>query len=504
MPAIQSLTMTYDALNEYGTFSEGDTLTGKVTLALSKDTTVESLFVKAKGDADVRWTKKVGDRNHTYSAHKRYFKLKQFLIPENSNETLVPQGTHVYKFSFTIPPGSSPSSFKGSHGKIVYKLEAKLSRSWRLNRTVETDIHFVSKAFPNLHSLVSRQVGSTKKDMGLFSKGHAHMDVIVDRKAYAQGETMVIVAKIDNSSSSEMIPKFSLIKDVVYRANGHTKHESSVIQKLVDNCIKSRTQRDVRCAIKIPRDQTPTIQNCDIISVEYHLKAYLDISFAFDPEVIFPVVIIPQDLSPGPRPGVPMGPYPAGAIGGPSVSDFPPPAVSMGPYPAGAIGGPSVSHFPPPAVSMGPYPVSLHSGSYGYPGAQMSSAPPRVHPDNPPAYPGTPGVYPAQPAHINGGYNNPVPPLAALYGSPFSSSSSSSVLHPPPTAPTFQPPPPAPELHPSRPPPQPFNTSPTAPTYTLLPSAPMMNTDFLSQSDEAPPAYSLLFPSSATDKSVAK
>ncbi|TDH12661.1 hypothetical protein EPR50_G00049400 [Perca flavescens] len=500
MPAIESLTMTYDALNEYGTFSEGDTLSGKVTLALSKDTTVESLFVKAKGDADVRWTKKVGDRNRTYSAHKRYFKLKQFLIPENSNETLVPQGTHVYTFSFTIPPGSSPSSFKGSHGKIVYKLEAKLSRSWRLNRTVETDIHFVSKAFPNLHSLVSRQVGSTKKDMGLFSKGHAHMDVTVDRKAYAQGETIVIVAKIDNSSSSEMIPKFSLIKDVVYRANGHTNLESSVIQKVVDNCIKSRTQRDVRCAIKIPRDQTPTIQNCDIISVEYHLKAYLDISFAFDPEVIFPVVIIPQDLSP-----VSMGPYPAGAIGGPSVSDFPPPVVSMGPYPAGAVWGQSVSDFPPPVVSMGPYPVSLRSGSYGYPGAQMSSAPPQVHPDNPPAYPGPPGVYPAQPAHINGGYNNPVPPLAALYGSPFSSSSSSSVLHPPLTALTFQPPPPAPELHPSPPPPpQPFNTSPTAPTYTLLPSAPMMNTDFLSQSDEAPPAYSLLFPSSATDRSVAK
>ncbi|XP_034728146.1 arrestin domain-containing protein 3-like [Etheostoma cragini] len=493
MPAIQSLTMTYDALNEYGTFSEGDTLTGKVTLALLKDTPVESLFVKAKGDADVRWTKKVGDRNHTYSAHKRYFKMKQFLIPENSNETLVPQGTHVYKFSFTIPPGSSPSSFKGSHGKIVYKLEAKLSRSWRVNRTVETDIHFVSKAFPNLNSLMSRQVGSTKKDMGLFSKGHAHMDVILDRKAYAQGETMVIVANIANSSSSEMIPKFSLIKDVVYRANGHTNHESNVIHKVVDNCVKSRTQRDFSKFIV-------TVRCCHI----FFSQAYLDISFAFDPEVIFPVVIIPQDLTPGPQPGGTMGPYPAGAIGGPSMSDFPPPAVSMGPYPAGAIGGPSMSNFPPPAVSMGPYPVSIHSGSYGYPGAQRSSAPTPVHPDNPPAYPGPPGVYPAQPAHTNGGYNNPVPPLAALYGSPFSSSSSSSVLHPPPTAPTFQPPPPAPEIHPSPPPPQAFNISPTALTYTLLPSAPVMNTDFLSQSDEAPPAYSLLFPSSATDKSVAK
>ncbi|XP_044052621.1 arrestin domain-containing protein 3-like [Siniperca chuatsi] len=478
MPAIQSLTMTYDALNEYGTFSEGDAVTGKVTLALSKETTVESLFVKAKGDADVRWTKKSGDRTHTYSAHNRYFKLKQFLIPENTKDTVIPQGTHVYEFSFNIPPGSMPSSFKGSHGKIVYKLEAKLSRSWRMDRTVEKEIHFVSKSFPNIQSLMLHQAGSTNKEMGFFSKGNVHMDVIVDRRAYAPGETMAIVAKISNSSSSDMTPKFSLIQDVVYRANSNTKHEGNVVHTVVDHCIKPQTQKEVKCAITIPRDQVHTIQNCNIISVEYHLKVYLNISFASNPEVMFPVVIFPPDLAPGPHPG-----------------------VAVGPYPAGAVVGPSNSNFPPPAVSMGPYPASPHSGSYGYPGAQRYSAPPPVYPDNPLVYAGPPGVYPAQSAHGSGGYNNPVLQLASPYGSPFSSSST--VLHPPPTAPTFHPPPCAPEIHPL-PSFEPFNISPPAPAYNLLPSAPMMNTDFLSQSDEAPPAYSVLFPSSTTEKSDAK
>ncbi|CAK6950122.1 arrestin domain-containing protein 3-like [Scomber scombrus] len=481
MPSIQSLTVTYDALNEYGTFSEGDTITGKVTLALLKETAVQSFFVKAKGDADVRWTRKHGDRTHTYSANRRYFKLKQIVIPESSNDTVIPKGTHVYAFSFQIPSVSMPSSFKGTHGKIVYMLEAKVSRSWKLNRSVEKEINFVSKSIPNLHSLMSRQVGSTQKEMGLFSTGQVQMDVIVDRRAYAPGEPVAIVAKVKNSSSRDMTPKFSIIQDVVYRANGSTRHEDFVIQKFFGNSIKPQTQQEVKCVLTIPRDQTQTIQNCEIISVEHHIKVYLDISFAFDPEVKFPLVIIPPELAPGRQPGVSVGPYQARATGGPSNSDFPPSPVAAGCYPA-----------------------SPHSGSHRYPGAQQYSAPAHAYSDRQQVYAGSPHMYPAQPNHMSGGYNNPVPQRASPYGSPFSSSSSSPVHHPPPSAPTFHPLPSAPAIHPSPSTSLTFNISPTAPSYNLLPTSPMRNTDFLSQNDEAPPAYSLLFPSSAMKNSDAK
>ncbi|XP_023138121.2 arrestin domain-containing protein 3-like [Amphiprion ocellaris] len=476
MPSIRAFTITYDALNEYGTFSEGDTITGSVTLALLKETKVESLFVKAKGDADVRWTHKSGDRTHTYSAHRRYFKLKQFLIPEGSKDTVLPQGNHVYRFSLNIPPGSMPSSFKGHHGKIVYMLVAKLSRSWKIDSVAEKELNFVSKCVPNLHALRMQQVGSTKKETGIFSRGQVHMDATVDKTAYAAGETMVITAKINNSTSSDMIPKISLVRDVVYRASSSNKFESQTVHKVVENCVKSQTQREIRCGIKIPCDYLLTIQNCEIITVDYHLKVYLDISFAFDPKIKFPVVILPPDIVSGFQSGVAMGPSPGGAVGGPSHSDFPPPQVSMGPYPA-----------------------SPHSGGYRYPAVQSYSAPPPAYPANPPMYTGPPCVYPSQPTHMSEGYNNPVPQQPSPYGSPFSSSSSSSVLHPPPAVPRFHSPPSAPEIQPFPP-----AISPSAPTYNLLPSAPMMHTDFLSQSDEGPPAYALLFPSSTTETSDGK
>uniref|UniRef100_A0A3Q0RFE4 Arrestin C-terminal-like domain-containing protein n=1 Tax=Amphilophus citrinellus TaxID=61819 RepID=A0A3Q0RFE4_AMPCI len=439
MPSIQSFTIAYDALNEFGTFSEGDAITGTVTLALSKETSVQSLFVKAKGDADVHWSERSGDRSHTYSAHRRYFKLKEFLIPESANGTWYTSQSRCsvesrFPIRYCFPTVSSmPSSFRGTYGKIVYRLEAKLSRSWRMNRSAEREIKFVSKAVPNLHSLMSPQVGSTNKEMSFFSKGHVQMDVTVDRRAYAPGETMVIIANIDNSSSSDMTPKFSFIWDVVYRANGRTKHENTVCQKLAGNCIKSKTKKEIRCEMKIPVDHILTVQNCDILSVEHHLKVYLDISFAFDPEVLCPVVILPPGLAPGYQSNMNLGPYP--------------------------------------------------------------TAPPPAYPNNPPVYGGPLGVYSSQPTHMFGGYNNPVPQVPSPYGTPFSSSSSSSVLHPPPPPPQFHPAPSAPESQPSLPVPP-----PTAPAYNPLPSAPMMNSDFLSQSDEGPPSYSLLFPEKADAK----
>lgn len=43
-----------------------------------------------------------------------------------------------------------PSSFKGAHGKIVYMLEAVLSRSMRMNSKESTMINFVAKGDLNL------------------------------------------------------------------------------------------------------------------------------------------------------------------------------------------------------------------------------------------------------------------------------------------------------------------------------------------------------------------
>lgn len=480
--------MTYDAINDFGTFSEGDTITGKVTLELEKETKIETLFVKAKGDVSVHWSEKHGDNTRTYSAHRRLFKEKHYLVAQEQNkDTILPSGVHVFKFNINIPLGNMPSSFRGNYGKVVYKLEAKLCRSWRMDRTDEQEIYFSSKPFLNIDQLMFPQTGSTNKEVGVFSKGTVQMDATVDKRGYAPGDTVSIHAKVSNSSSKDVIPKFSFIQDVVYRASGSTKYEKSIIHKDAGNCVQPQAHNDVRCRFKIPTNTPLTIHNCDILSVEYRIKAYLDISFSSDPKVVFPVVIF---------------------LGG--LSTRTPPSVSVSPYAAGgAIGGPSSSDFPPPASL---YPSSPRSG------ASLSPATSPHYPSSPALYAGAgAGLYPVSPGHFAGAYNNPAPRQPSPYGSPFSSSSLSPVFHPPPSAsPTLRSPSPGPAHPPYASAPPTYNTleplalnntvpppsyasaplMPTLPSEISVPSAPMMSENFLSQSDDMPPSYEILFPSS--------
>ncbi|KAL0192881.1 hypothetical protein M9458_011177, partial [Cirrhinus mrigala] len=82
--SIKELSLHYDPINESNTFTTGDIVEGRVVLEVTKEIKVDSFFVKLTGDAHVSWTTGSGDNKKTYSAHERYFKLKQYFIQESS------------------------------------------------------------------------------------------------------------------------------------------------------------------------------------------------------------------------------------------------------------------------------------------------------------------------------------------------------------------------------------------------------------------------------------
>ncbi|XP_034546927.1 arrestin domain-containing protein 3-like [Notolabrus celidotus] len=426
MPSIKDLALSYEALNEENTFTQGDTIMGKLSFTLTKDTKVKSLGVKVKGHAYVHWTEGTGDRRRSHTANRKFFNVKKKFVEKASEGTVLSKGDHCHKFSLKIPEQDMPSSFKGFHGKITYMLEAKMSRSMRMASTEQKELKFVSK------SIRSHSQGPLSTSL---EKGGIQMTATVDKNVCSPGGTFSVVAKIANSSSKTMKPKFNLMQTVIYNAHSSRKHSFHSQCKMVGESIGPKSHETASCQLQVPTDAVCSVTNCDIISVTYAIKVYLDIKLALDPEVQLPVFIAPAKMC------MAMGPYSAGPAGAPGYSDFPPPSFPMGPYsvpagpsapfqpgqaqgpyPVGAVGAPAFSQFPPPTFPAGPYPAPTGPAAYGYPAPDPTQPPPTASgynqwPQQPPPYgyptaPFPPSlVQPQAPAGENPpGYHSLFPP----------------------------------------------------------------------------------------------
>lgn len=80
MSPIKDFCLFYNVLNSQETFSEGDTVGGTVSFSLTKETKVKSILVKLKGEAHVSWDEGMGDDRRSYSDHRKYFKVKEYLV----------------------------------------------------------------------------------------------------------------------------------------------------------------------------------------------------------------------------------------------------------------------------------------------------------------------------------------------------------------------------------------------------------------------------------------
>ncbi|KAL1274751.1 hypothetical protein QQF64_027565 [Cirrhinus molitorella] len=349
--SIKELSVHYDPINESNTFTSGDIVEGRVILEVTKEIKVDSFFVKLTGDAHVSWTEGSGDDERSYSDHERYFKLKQYFIQESSkrgesekNTTLVTgetygpvikPGSHVFPFRFQLPQQNMPPSFNGFHGWVRYVLTVKLSRPWKTSSTASAELTFVLRNYGTNDHLLQPQSGTQDKKMKLFGSGKMSMAVTTDKTGYMQGETIRVFVDIDNASSRDVKLKYSLKQTQTFIAGGSTNRGHKDIVKETRDSIPSKQKSKFIVDMIVPRDLTVTIENCRIIKVQYELKVYLDVSFASDPEVRFPVVILPLEQQCPPWQGPPGGFQP-----------YPPPQPSMVPYPPGELPPPPAGLYP--------------------------------------------------------------------------------------------------------------------------------------------------------------
>lgn len=83
MSPIKDFKLIYEAVNQEGTFSAGDTVVGTASFKLTDETKVKSIVVKVKGEARVHWTEGTGDNRRSHSDHRNYFKEKVYLVEKH-------------------------------------------------------------------------------------------------------------------------------------------------------------------------------------------------------------------------------------------------------------------------------------------------------------------------------------------------------------------------------------------------------------------------------------
>ncbi|XP_008299396.1 arrestin domain-containing protein 3-like [Stegastes partitus] len=295
---ITNFSIEYDAINSRNTFTNGDTINGRIIVEASKETAVQALVFIAKGKARVSWHEHHGQHDHRfYWSDEKYYEVKQHILRESRQDgtEVIGKGRHVFPFSFTIPDRKMPSTFKHVTGKIVHKLRAELKQSMKITKKTKTHFTFVSKADMEFPGIMDPQYGCKDKNVKAFGSGNVSLDVRTKQMGYRQGDRIEVIAEIINNSSRSVKPKFILYEKLSFFAQGRRKlrtHE--MVKEKAEAVAASSGKTTVTKLITIPPELLPSILNCAIIKLEYRLKIQLDIKYATDPTIKLPIVILPN------------------------------------------------------------------------------------------------------------------------------------------------------------------------------------------------------------------
>ncbi|XP_060763093.1 arrestin domain-containing protein 3-like [Neoarius graeffei] len=311
---VKNISVAFDLMNESITFTNGDYISGQVTLEVAKETHIKSLLIKAKGKASVLWSEHYGNNiTVTFYDKETCYKSIQYFIQEEkkgddgysllTNEfgqcysRIIQPGIHVYPFTFQIPHQDMPASFKGTHGKVVYSLEAKLCRSMSVPKKAKVHFYYVPQGDMSTPDLMMSQHGYKEKKMKFFTSGSVAMDVHTEKTGFHLGEQIKVKVDIVNNSSRTIKPKFSLYQKQSCFAAKKRKVCTKELLKEKGDPIDPSTKQCVIKVLNIPADTCVSILNCKVLKVEYRLKVYLDIKFANNPEIKLPVVILPISVT---------------------------------------------------------------------------------------------------------------------------------------------------------------------------------------------------------------
>ncbi|XP_005807454.1 arrestin domain-containing protein 1-like [Xiphophorus maculatus] len=251
-------------------YTPGESISGKVTVKLNQPIQCKAIKVSCNGFCGI--TTKINDT--AWTTEEQYFNNTISVADKGT----LKQGDHQFPFKFLIP-ASSPTSFEGSYGKIIYRVRAFIETP-RFAKDYSTEKPFYLLSLLNLNELPDIWGPSTSEVTQQFTYMLLKTGTIVlkagtDMKGYTPGQIIKVSAYIHNQSSkSTGHIAASLVQRVTYETKKPT-HELKSIVEAEGGGVKSGREVKWEEQIIVPALPQSSLNGCELIKIEYYVKVSL-------------------------------------------------------------------------------------------------------------------------------------------------------------------------------------------------------------------------------------
>ncbi|XP_016954394.1 arrestin domain-containing protein 2 [Drosophila biarmipes] len=297
--------------NTQGVFYAGQTISGQVTLSTDKEIQIKAIKLKVKGFAETHWTESKNDMNNkstteSFNGYEKYLSSKCFLLgSETSPEICLAPGTRSYNFASQIPI-NCPSSFEGSHGRILYKVDVNITQPWIYDSVFSRAFTVIQVMDLGTYESVSQVPvqARTEKTFGVwpFRSDPLTLELNLPQTGFVPGQTVPVNVLVGNESKIRVHEvKVGLAMMITYYSDrrSDTNNERKSVAKLKADGVMRNSRKMYDFQLLIPSTPPSSFRLCRIIEIGYQIEVVAKVKgMHINGTLVLPVTICGVPIAP--------------------------------------------------------------------------------------------------------------------------------------------------------------------------------------------------------------
>ncbi|XP_016992573.3 arrestin domain-containing protein 2 [Drosophila takahashii] len=297
--------------NTPGVFYAGQTISGQVTLSTDKLIQIKAIRLKVKGYAETHWTESRTDSNNkstseSYNGFEKYLSSKVYLLgSEISAEMSLEPGTRSYNFACQIPI-NCPSSFEGTHGRILYMVDVNIIQPWKYDSLFSRPFTVIQVMDLNTYESVSQipVQARTEKTFGVwpFKSDPLTLELNLPQTGFVPGQTVPVNVLVGNESKIRVYEvKVGLSMMITYYSDlsSGTNSERKSVAKLKADGVMRNSRKMYDFQLLIPSTPPSCFQLCRIIKIGYQIEVVAKVKgMHINGTLVMPVTICGVPIAP--------------------------------------------------------------------------------------------------------------------------------------------------------------------------------------------------------------